>query len=177
MIERMLLNCGVSLSKDNPYCLNFCLVDKMPLVARILKNKLLFLQVTTVEFSVRTPSFGRSGVRAFGGSNSVFCGPVSCTHCALLFFCCIWEEIPPLCYGNKKLTSSVVFIAARISYIRFFTAVLIYDFYISTTIKPLILHVSPHPPHPCVNSDWFRHCCVNSTTNWGGVEWRAGRLD
>ena len=57
----MLLNCGVSLSKDNPYCLNFCLVDKMPLVARILKNKLLFLQVTTVEFSVRTPSFGRSG--------------------------------------------------------------------------------------------------------------------
>ena len=36
--------------------------------------------------------------------------------------------------GLISTTSSVVFIAARISYIRFFTAVHIYDFHISTII-------------------------------------------
>ena len=48
-----------------------------------------------------------------------------------------WVQIP---YGPEffsgliSTTSSVVFIAARISYIRFFTAVHIYDFHISTII-------------------------------------------
>ena len=37
--------------------------------------------------------------------------------------------------GLISITSSVVFIAARISYIRFFTAVQIYDFHISTIIS------------------------------------------
>ena len=37
-------------------------------------------------------------------------------------------------FFEKSTTSSVVFIAARISYIRFFTAVHIYDFHISTVI-------------------------------------------
>ena len=48
-----------------------------------------------------------------------------------------WVQIP---YGPEffsgliSTTSSVVFIAARISYIRFFTAVHIYDFHTSTII-------------------------------------------
>ena len=90
----MLLNCGVSLSKDNPYCLNFCLVDKMPLVARILKNKLLFLQVTTVEFSVRTPSFGRSGVRAFGrsGAATVYFVDQCLALTVLCYFFVVYEK-------------------------------------------------------------------------------------
>ena len=41
---------------------------------------------------------------------------------------------PEFFSGLISTTSSVVFIAARISYIRFFTAVHIYDFHISTII-------------------------------------------
>ena len=41
--------------------------------------------------------------------------------------------------GLISITSSVVFIAARISYIRFFTAVQIYDFHISTIISPKVV--------------------------------------
>ena len=90
----MLLNCGVSLSKDNPYCLNFCLVDKMPLVARILKNKLLFLQVTTVEFSVRTPSFGRSGVR--GQQQCILWTSVLHSLCSVIFLLYMRRNTAPL---------------------------------------------------------------------------------
>ena len=43
---------------------------------------------------------------------------------------------PEFFSGLISTTSSVVFIAARISYIRFFTAVHIYDFHISTIIIP-----------------------------------------
>ena len=42
-------------------------------------------------------------------------------------------------------TSSVVFIAAMISYIRFFTAVHIYDFHISTIIKSRRLALPSQP--------------------------------
>ena len=49
-----------------------------------------------------------------------------------------WVEIPyvpDFFPGLISTTSSVVFIAASISYIRFFTAVHIYDFHISTIIR------------------------------------------
>ena len=48
-----------------------------------------------------------------------------------------WVQIPyrPEFFSDLiSTTSSVVFVAARISYIRFFTAVHIYDFHISTII-------------------------------------------
>ena len=43
--------------------------------------------------------------------------------------------MPEFLAGLISTTSSVVFIAARISYIRFFTAVHVLDFHISTVIS------------------------------------------
>ena len=44
----------------------------------------------------------------------------------------LWTQSVNFFSGVISTTSSVMFIAARISYVRFFTAVHIYDFHIST---------------------------------------------
>ena len=48
---------------------------------------------------------------------------------------------PEFFSGSISTTSSVVFLAARVSYIRFFTVVLIYDFHIVTIIVGLTVWV------------------------------------
>ena len=149
----------------NPLAIPYVKVDYVVIL------RINFVLASNNSCIFRQNSFGRSGAA------TVYFVDQCLALTLLCYFFIKYEKKSRPFATKKKPISSVVFIAARISYTRFFTAVHIYDFYISTTIKPLILHVSPHPPHPCVNSDWFRHCCANSTTDWGRVEWRAGRLD
>ena len=146
----------------NPLAIPYVKVDYVVIL------RINFVLASNNSCIFRQNSFGRSGAATVYFVDQCL---------ALYYFFIKYEKKSRPFATEKKPTSSVVFIAARISYTRFFTAVHMYDFYISTIIKPLILHVSPHPPDPCVNSDWFRHCCANSTTDWGRVERRAGRLD
>ena len=84
-----------------------------------------------------------------------------------------WVQIPyrPEFFSDLiSTTSSVVFIAARISYIRFFTAVHIYDFHISTII--IYVFCSSHLVYDIFYQfQLLTHCCFTGCGHALNIHW------